>query len=94
VIAGLGTWGLRGGAALLASFLFLPAIRRRRFIRSLAAFGLLAIGLASVSGCGGGGTVQTPPQGSTGVYSVVVTGTGTTNGYTTTAPTTVSVTIN
>jgi len=94
VLAGLGTWGLRGGAALLASFLFLPAIRRRRLFRSLAAFGLLAIGLASVSGCGGGGAVQTPPQGSTGVYAVTVTGTGTTNGYTTTASTTVSVTVN
>ena len=90
----LNTWGLRGGA-MLASLLCLVSLRRRRVFRSLAALAFLAIGISALSGCGGGGTVETPPQGSAGSYIVTVTGTGTTTGssiaYTTTQTFTVTI---
>ena len=64
--------------------LCLVPFRRRRFIRSLAAFVLLACGLVAISGCGGnatGGTTS-PKSSSDGTYSVTVTGSGTSTGST------------
>jgi hypothetical protein len=73
--------------------LCLVPFRRRRFIRPLAAFALLAFGLAALSGCGG---ASTPVKSSSdGTYTVTVTGTGTSTGSTTayTSNTTFTLTI-
>jgi hypothetical protein len=78
----------------MATLLCLLPFRRRRAVRWLAAFAFLAVGLVSLSGCGSGGAVQSIPQGSSGVYSVTVTGTGATNGFTSSGSTTVTVTVN
>ena len=52
----------------------LVPFRRRRFIRSLAAFVLLACGLIAISGCSGG-AVAPVKQSSAGTYTVTTTGT-------------------
>jgi len=63
---------------LLAVLLCLVPFRRRRFVRPLAAFALLAFGLMAISGCGGSSTpVRTS---SDGTYTGLVTGTGTSTG--------------
>ncbi len=86
-------WGLSGGA-FLAMLLFVPSLRRRKALRSLAAFAVMLVGLAALSGCGGGSTSTS--KSSAGTYTVTVTGIGTSAGTTTasTASTTFTVTIN
>jgi hypothetical protein len=71
--AGLTGWGLRGGAVLAVLICLVP-FRRRRFIRSLAAFVLLACGLIAISGCSGGAAAPVK-QSSAGTYTVNTTGT-------------------
>jgi hypothetical protein len=67
----------------------LVPFRRRRFIRSLTAFVLLACGLVAVSGCSSGSSTPAK-QSSAGTYTLSVTGTAGTS----TATTTTTVTIN
>jgi len=88
--AGLNGWGIRGGA-LLATLLCLVPFRRRRFVRPLAAFIVLAFGMAALSGCSSGPVRMS----SDGTYTVTVTGTGTSTGATTayTSNTTFTLTI-
>jgi subtilase family serine protease len=76
--AGLTGWGIRGGA-MLAMLLCLVPFRRRRFIRSLAAFALLACGLVAISGCGGSGAAAVKSS-SDGTYTGTVSGSGTSTG--------------
>jgi len=87
-------WGLSGGA-FLAMLLLVPSLRRRKALRSLAAFAVMLVGLAALSGCGSGGSTSTSKS-SAGTYTVTVSGTGTSAGTTTasTASTTFTVTIN
>jgi peptidoglycan/LPS O-acetylase OafA/YrhL len=70
--AGLTGWGIRGGA-VLAMLICLVPFRRRRFIRSLAAFVLLACGLVAISGCSSSSPAA--KQSSAGTYTVTTTGT-------------------
>jgi hypothetical protein len=77
--AGLSGWGIRGGA-MLAMLVCLVPFRRRRFIRSLAAFVLLACGLVAISGCSSGGGAAAAKTTSDGTYTGTVTGTGTSTG--------------
>ena len=95
VQAGLGGWGLKGGA-MLAALLCLVPFRRRRFFRSLAGLTLLAIGLTAMSGCGGGGNAPTPKKSSAGTYTVTVNAVGTPTAYSTpfNATTSFTLTIN
>lgn len=88
-------WSLKGGT-LFAALLCLVPFRRRRAFRILAMFCLLAIGLATLSGCGGGGSAPTPKRSSAGTYTVTVSGAGTTAGATqaATTSTTFTLTIN
>jgi len=86
--AGLGTWGLRGGA-MVAMLLCLVPFRRRRFVRTLAAFVLMAGALVALSGCGGSAAAAVKKS-SAGTYTVTTTGTSGTE----TASTTFTVTIN
>jgi hypothetical protein len=58
----------------------LVPFRRRRFIRSLAAFVLLACGLVAVSGCSSGGGGTTTKSSSDGTYTGTLTGSGTSTG--------------
>jgi hypothetical protein len=53
----------------------LVPFRRRRFIRSLTAFVLLACGLVAISGCSSGGGSTPAKQSSAGTYTVTTTGT-------------------
>ena len=64
---------------LLAILVCLLPFHSRRFIRPLAAFIVLAFGMAALSGCGGSGGV-TVKSSSDGVYSGTVTGSGTSIG--------------
>jgi subtilase family serine protease len=93
--AGLAAWGVRAGV-LLAALLCLVPFRRRRLIRPLAAFALLALGLTAVSGCGGSNPSTSSGGGTTthssaGTYTVTVTAT---SGSVTATPVTFSLTIN
>jgi len=77
--------------------LFIPALRRRRMLRSLAALALAACGLSAISGCSNA-AVNAPPvlKSSAGSYTVTVKGIGTPSGSSTavTVTTTFSLTIN
>jgi pseudomonalisin len=74
-----------GGSAgiVLAGLLLLLPLRKRRSLRALALLCVCAAGVASISGCGGGGTTSGPsctpttvPGTTSGSYTVKVTGTG------------------
>jgi Pro-kumamolisin, activation domain/Bacterial Ig-like domain (group 3) len=70
------THGMVAGGAMFACLLCLMPFRRRRAIRVLAALLVMFGGLASISGCGSGGSLATSATGSAGAYTVTVTGTG------------------
>jgi hypothetical protein len=90
---GSGNWGIRGGLAL-ATLLCLIPFRRRRLPRSLALMALLAIGLASFSGCSNSSSTAAPTvQTSAGIYSVTVTGSGDTTNSTLPATNSVTFTV-
>jgi pseudomonalisin len=85
-----------GTGGFFAMLLFIPALRRRRTLRSLATLALIACALSAISGCSSS-TVSAPPvlKSSAGSYTVTVQGTGTPSGSSTaiTATTTFSLTI-
>lgn len=85
-----------GSGAFFAMLLVLPAFRRRRHLRLLAALGVMVFGFAALSGCGSSATPSSTFQSSAGSYTVTVTGTGTNAGSSTstTATTSFSLTIN
>jgi hypothetical protein len=76
----LAPFGYKPGVFLAGLLCCLLSLRRRRGFRALAAFALLALGLATVSGCSssssnnsGGGTKKS----SAGSYTVTVSAAGT-----------------
>jgi pseudomonalisin len=85
--AGLTHWGIEAGV-FLAAMLCLVPFRRRRVLRPLAAFALLALGLTALSGCSKNApaTTSTPttPKSSAGSYIVTVSASGTSVSTTTT----------
>jgi len=86
-----------GTGGFFAMLLFIPALRRRRTLRSLFTLALIACGLSAISGCSNS-AVNAPPvlKSSAGSYTVTVTGAGTPSGSSTavTATTTFTLTIN
>ena len=74
---------------MLAMLLCLVPFRRRRFIRPLAVFLVMAGALAALSGCGGNAAAPVKKS-SAGTYTVTTVGTS----GTTTASATFTVTIN
>lgn len=74
---------------MVAMLLCLVPFRRRRFVRTLAAFVLMAGALVALSGCGGSAAAAVKKS-SAGTYTVTTTGTSGTE----TASTTFTVTIN
>jgi len=60
---------------MLAMLLCLVPFRRRRFVRPLAAFIVLAFGMAALSGCGGNGAAAVKSS-SDGTYTGTLIGSG------------------
>jgi len=70
------TRNLAAGGVMFACLLCLAPFRRRKAIRSLAALLVLLGGLATISGCGSGGSLAAAATASPGAYTVTITGTG------------------
>ena len=89
-------WLGRSTGILFAGLLLLLPLRKRRTLRMLAMVGLLTIGIASLSGCGGSGTTTPPctlptgPGTTPGKFTITVTGTS----GTITSSATIDVTVN
>jgi pseudomonalisin len=89
-------WQRDSGIVLAGLLLLLLPLRKRRALRALAMACLLTAGIASMSGCGGASTPVIPctpitvPGTTSGSYTVTITGTHGTS----TATTTVALTIN
>jgi subtilase family serine protease len=93
--ASLGT-GMQAGGAMFALLVCLIPFRRRRGMRSLAAFVAVFGILAIISGCGSGGSLTSPATTLSAArsYTVTVTGTSAGSGTPATASTAFTVTVN
>ena len=86
-------WSI-GSGAFFAMLLFIPAFRRRRNLRSLAALALTVFGFTALSGCSSSAAAAS--KSSAGTYTATITGTGVITGssISTTATTSFQLTIN